>query len=47
MKCSKCKQQIPKGEEAYFEAKVICQRCWHLMKWRRKTVREYLSWLKV
>ena len=32
MKCNKCKNNIDKGKEKYFEGKIICSNCWKRIK---------------
>jgi len=36
MKCKNCKNYIKKGKEAYFQANVVCQRCFERLtkRWR-------------
>ena len=50
MKCNKCQDQIPKGQEAYFKGKVVCQSCFKKLRIckgekRETIIQAYKRWL--
>ena len=50
MKCSRCKDPIPKGKEAYIKGKIVCQYCFNKLRAGRMNgngglVKAYKDWL--
>ena len=46
-KCSNCKDPIPKGKEAYLNAKVVCDYCFYRLKRKKESsIKEfYRNWI--
>jgi len=46
MKCSKCKDEIPKGKEKYHHKKVLCKWCWEKLHQKRPTRLSFVAWVQ-
>ena len=46
MKCSKCKDEIPKGKEKYHHKKVLCKWCWDKIHPGHLTKRSFVAWVQ-
>jgi len=51
MKCSRCKDPIPKGQEAYIKGKIVCQYCYNRLKLGKSNgeggiIQAYKNWLQ-
>ena len=52
MKCTNCNDLIPKGQEAFFKRKIVCQYCYNRLKVGKRngegaTIQKaYMAWLQ-
>ena len=52
MKCSECKEDFPKEQQAFVKGKLVCQRCYRKLKQGKRNGegfsirKEYLEWLQ-